>query len=216
MRIVTMTTAGMLLLAFPVLSSAAGRGIVSQFSGSYVQNSTAGTCPASGCTGDLVTCAPDEVISIAKFTVTFVEDICDDHNPAATSCDGKFTGITEECFRTSAPGVIVNGAITHFNSRGKTRDCFDLAGGGDCTGSTPAGVVYLEGETRTQSRLAGGLLAQIGEILFKKPVSFTDPRDGKKKKFKDTTLIYQNTTQPNDGTNCGASCGFAGVSFSSN
>ena len=215
------TVAAILVWTLPVSGFAAGpRGMISQFSGSYVQNATAangGNCPAGGCVGDLVTCAADEVISIAKFKVTFVQNICDDHTPGATACAGRFTGITEECFKTSAPGTITNGSVTHFNSRGKTRDCFDNTGVGDCTGSPPSGIVYLKGNTRTQSRLVSGSpVEQNGELIVKKAPSFLDPADGQTKQFKDAGLMYQNTAQPNEGTSCGGSCGFAGVSFLTN
>lgn len=195
--------------------------IVAQWSGFYTQNAPGGggTCTATVCAGELVSCTDGQGIAFTNVVFTLLAGICDDHDPLATAaCGGRYTSLGEECSELVPPGVILNGRILHVNSRGKNRICFDNAAAGDCTGATPAGTVIGTGDTRTQTRLDLGGSSftshATSESVTRTLVDFIDPIDGIVKRLNTVgkRTISQILAEPNDGANCGGACGLAGTS----
>ena len=194
--------------------------IVAQWSGFYTQNAPGGggTCNAT-CVGDLVSCTATQGIAFTKVVFTFLAGICDDHDPLATACGGRYTALGEECSELGFPGVISNGPILHVNSRGKNRVCFDDDQTiiGDCTGAPSEGTVIGTGDTRTQTRLdlgaAGGPSHATSESVTRTLVNFIDPADGIVKRLNTVgqRTIAHILAQPNDGANCSGGCGLAGT-----
>jgi hypothetical protein len=200
-----------LILALPVTVMGAHRtrGIVTVWTGTYVQDDPSqnltGKCPPTGCVGDMVTCKPSETMTITKQIFSFVARTCDDTTDERAPCDGEITGLVEEC---TAPGDAVKaGPLTASNSTGAVRYC---VGSGDCTGADPEQVVG-EGTTVTQTRFAAG--APTGSELSTVRGQYKKFRFGGKRVIFYIAHTYYNlaTLEPNDGSNCGDGCGIAGV-----
>ncbi len=208
-------------LAGTTSSMAAGKGpkvsgVVSQFSGTYVQ--FPGTT-----SGNLVTCVSPEGIAISKTTFYFLDNICDDAGSSGLpACAGRYTALIEECADGTTPGpdIKIDGGFASVLSRGQLRVCFDDSAGGDCTGA-PAGIVIGEGTTLTQTRfLPGGTtpVSATTENTETSSTTFFDSADGRTKKLAGafSPTISHVTAEQNTNVNCGGGgCGLAGVSVTS-
>ena len=208
-------------LAGTTSSMAAGKGpkvsgVVSQFSGTYVQ--FPGTI-----SGDLVTCVSPEGIAISTTTFYFLDNICDDAGSSGlTACAGRYTALIEECADATTPGpdIKIDGGFASVLSRGQLRVCFHdvLVAQGNCT--TPlvgTEMVIGTGTTLTQTRfLPGGTTpaSATTENTETSSTTFFDPADGRTKKLAGafSPTISHVTAQQNDGANCSGGCGLAGVS----
>lgn len=223
-----------LSLAGTTSTMAAGKGpkvsgVVSQFSGTYVQDAPALSCPDTtlvagpACMGDLVTCPVGEAIAVSKTTFYLLDNICDDVQPNSSglpACAGRFTALIEECSDPAAPGrdIKIDGTLLSVLSRGQVQVCFDTAATGDCT--TPlvgTEMVIGTGTTLTQTRfLPGGTTpaSATTENTETSSTTFFDPADGRTKKLAGafSPTISHVTAQQNDGANCSGGCGLAGVS----
>lgn len=196
------------------------QGIVAIWNGASTRSlpqAFGGTCPNTGCQGDLVTCGPGEALVVAKFAYSMLEGICDDDGP--TPCAGKATGINEGCFDLTSPpagkDIKVSGTILSVTVHGKERYCFDENALSDCTGASPNAAVMGEAAAVYQSRQmlsAPGPSQATIEHTLEDTNEFT--LNGQKTRLKiGKVLISQFTAEPNSGTNCGgAGCGFAGNS----
>lgn len=215
-------TAGLFvaLLSLGATSSRAenAQGLVAIWNGASTRSlpqTFGGTCPNSGCQGDLVICGPGEALVIAKFTYSLLEGICDDDGPIP--CAGKATGINEGCFDLTPPpagkDIKISGTILSVIVPGRERYCFDENALSDCTGAVPDAAVIGEAATVHQARQmlsAPGPSQATIEHTVETTNTFT--LNGQTTRLKiGKVLVSQFTAEPNMGTNCGgAGCGFAG------
>lgn len=194
------------------------QGIVAIWNGASTRSlpqAFGGTCPNTGCQGDLVSCGPGEAFVIAKFTYSLLEGICDDDG--LTPCAGKATGVNEGCFDLTPPpagkDIKIRGTILSVIVHGRERYCFDENALSDCTGAAPNAEVIGEASAVYQSRQ---MLSSTGPSQVTIEHTLEDSNkfalNGKKMSLKiGTVLVSQFTAEPNSGTNCGGSgCGFAG------
>lgn len=221
MRPIVCILGSLLLCSIPVLTRAEpARGIVIVYTGSakqFVPQTFGGTCPSTGCQGDLVTCSANEAFFAARLTFSLLQGICDDSG--TTPCAGRATALEEGCFNLTPPPAgtdrKLNGAVFSLNARGRGRYCFDEGGQADCTGTAPGGTVIGEDTTVYQFRQSP---PQTGPSQVTVEQTVHDTKEftlnGKKTRLKiGKVLISQFTAEPNPGSNCGGvGCGFAGNS----
>ena len=194
------------------------RGVVAMWYGSAKRNTPqtfGGTCPNTGCLGDLVACGPSEGFFVADVIYTSLEGVCDD--AGATPCEGRATGVAEGCFDLRLPpagnNIHVVGSMLSFTARGRGRYCFDATGLADCGGSPPIATVIGKSSTVyhfRQTPIGTGPNQVTAEHTLETRTPFT--LDGKTVQLNIGALqVSQFTAQPNPGDNCGgAGCGFAG------
>ncbi len=155
---------GVVMFALPatILAGSNLRGVVSHASGTYrvmLPESLGGTCPESGCVGDLLTCPAGEACVIVTGVYSFLEGICDDGGP--NPCAGRLTILQEDCndprFPPSLGGpggrdIKLDGAILSIGSRGESIVCFDDTATpeapADCMGSSTTAAIIFEGDTQ--------------------------------------------------------------------
>jgi hypothetical protein len=168
--------------------------------------------------GELVTCG--NFISVAQGVYHVLESICNDFEPGATPCDGRYTWYEELCFDSSA---VVVGSLNVVHGLGVERICFNhpAAGPGACAG-TPTGEIISESSAFEQARIDTNNLAAgySGETSTTDATTtpFFDPMDGRGKRLsaapaagtwtaeEDFTFPFCDLVLP-DG------CGTAGQSF---
>ncbi len=223
--IVLLLVAGFFMAVLPsTVSAARTRGIVAVWAGTFTTNTPplgGGTCAASGCVGDLVTCTAIQGINITKVTFSYLEGVCDDlSSVAAEQCGGEFTQLEEECGGAGTPSQTTVGGLIMGHVTGETRTCFDPTGGGDCTGATPGGSVVAAAVTRTQTSFITGSgrldVASEANGDAGSVASFTFNGHNRKLRFaKKTTFSSATAADVSCGTPVLPDCGIAGSTFSS-
>ena len=232
---------GVVMFALPttILAELNPRGVVFQSSGTFISDtpqSFGGTCPESGCAGDLVTCAADEEIVIVTGTDNFVEGVCDDAGP--TPCAGRVGFLEEDCFDARFPpplgpggrDIKLDGLILSARFRGEVITCFDDTATpdapADCT--APTATIILEGTTLGQNQAwLGGVAPRqnTAELTTTRTRKFTI--DGNQRRLPEDRIYTANVTLQPDPTsdNCAEAnsafglppgCGFAGTAWSTN
>ena len=141
------------------------QGIVAQYHGVgviHADENGSWTCPIGGvCAGYLVTCADDQNIILANDVSTFLEGICDDHNPASANCAGRFTAYGEGCFTPRAASPVGDSTII-----GEGRVCFDP----DATPEEPA---HCEGSV---AELEAAGITVVGKVSYRQQVRHTESK----------------------------------------
>ncbi len=216
MRRLTFAAIGLLMFSLAATAAAQGMRVSSSWSGVY----TGTGCvpgPDNPCVGELVTCGG--FIGPSQGVYHVLDGICNDFDPGATPCDGRYTWYSELCFDSL---VVVVGSLKVFHGVGKERNCFNhpAAGPGACAG-TPTGDIISESSASEQDRIdTNNIAAGYSGETFTTDVTttpFFDPMDGKRKQLS-AAPTAGNWTGEEDFTFCGAlvlpdGCGSAGQTF---
>ena len=228
-----------LVFGIPSASLAGGAketGVVAHWSGTYTRHPNGVdvvpgvdcTSVTDVCSGDLVTCAVGEDLTVTLGVFYFLEGICDDSLAGPSpACVGRFTFRGEECFDPTIDadvhldGSFTDGPLISVISRGVTMICFE----DPATGSLACadGLDIGRGKTLTQTRFiqAGG---RSPASATTETTEFTadsfEIAEGvdAKLRFKETVAqitLQRNPTDAECGTFADGGCGVAGTSVRS-
>lgn len=187
MRRLTFAAIGLLMFSLAATAAAQGMRVSSmRVSSSWSGVYTGTGCvpgPDNPCVGELVTCGG--FISPSQGVYHVLDGICNDFDPGATPCDGRYTWYSEVCYDSL---VVVVGSLNVFHGVGKERNCFNhpAAGPGACAG-TPTGDIISESSAFEQDRIdTNNIAAGYSGETFSTDVTttpFFDPMDGKEKQL---------------------------------
>ena len=157
-------------------------------------------------------CPNGSYLAIATGPITYIQGVCRDQPYATpgTPCGGQFVYRSEYC--VVAGSSVTQGNLETHRGWGRWRICYDSTAAGDCSGTTPAGIVIEAGDGIGFDRalVTGGPSSNTVENRRTSQQSFIFNSAIRNMYFKIAVGTY---TSDAYGSSCGTgagTCGFEG------